>query len=141
MSEPLAPPSSVASAGRPGGVVWVGRVLSAVPILMMLFSAGLKLMRVPNVIEAFTGKFGYPPETIVPIGIAELACAVLYAVPRTSVLGAILMTAYLGGAVATHVRVRDVFVAPIILGIIAWLGLYLRDQRLRVFLPLRRPPP
>ena len=73
-----------------------------------------------------------------PIGIVEVACAVLYAIPQTAVLGAVLTTAYLGGAVATHVRASDPFLPPIVLGILVWVGLYLRDERLRPLLPLRR---
>src|SRR5712664_29527 len=119
--------------------VWVGRVLSALPVLMMLFSAFLKFRAPPEVIQAFTGPFGYPQQTLTPIGIAETACAVLYAIPQTAFLGAVLMTGYLGGAIATHVRVSDPqWFMPAVLGAVAWLGLYLRDPRLRELLPLRR---
>src|ERR1700687_1572457 len=104
---------------------WIGRVVSGIPVLMMLFSAGMKLLRPPGVIEVFVGKFGYPDSTLVPIGVVELACVVVYLIPRTAVLGAILLTGYLGGAVATHVRVSDVFVPPLVVGILAWVGLYL----------------
>jgi hypothetical protein len=77
----------------------------------------------------------------VPIGVTEIACALLLAIPRTSVLGAVLVTGYLGGAVATHVRaMQPAFIAPAILGALAWLGLYLRDPRLRALLPLKRDP-
>jgi len=104
----------------------------------MLFSGVVKLTGNLNVIEVFTGKFGYPQQTLVPIGILEVACVVLYAIPRTAVLGAILTTTYLGGAVATHVRVQDPFIPPIMFGILVWVGLYLRDDRIRRLLPLRR---
>jgi len=141
MNELSNAPASGALPGHPSrGRSWLSRVISALPILMMLFSAALKFARSPEVIEAFSGKFGYPPGTIVPIGIAEITCVVLYAIPQTAVLGAVLMSAYLGGAVATHARVGDPFVAPALLGILAWLGLYLRDDRVRALLPLRRPP-
>ncbi len=120
--------------------VWVGRVLSALPVLMMLFSAFLKFRAPAEVVQVFTGKFGYPPQTLTPLGIVELSCAVLYAIPQTAVLGAVLMTGYLGGAVATHFRVSDPqWFGPAVLGALAWLGLYLRDPRLRDLLPLRRP--
>lgn len=120
-------------------VVWVARIVSAVPVLMMLFSASMKLTRQPAVIDSFVTKFGYPEHTLVPIGVLEAACALLYAIPRTAVLGAVLVAAYLGGAVATHVRTNDpAFVAPAVLGILAWVGLYLRDERIRALLPLRR---
>jgi hypothetical protein len=118
--------------------LWVGRILSALPILM-LPSASMKLMKHPMVLEQMAAKFGYPESTIVGIGLVELACVVIYLVPRTAVLGAVLVTAYLGGAIATHVRVGDAFVPPLVLGVCAWAGLYLRDQRLRQLLPLRKP--
>jgi len=75
--------------------------------------------------------FGYPEGALLPIAIVELASAILYAIPRTSVLGAILLTGYLGGATATHVRVGEPPIIAIVVGIVVWLGVYLRDQRLR----------
>ncbi len=120
--------------------VWVGRVLSALPVLMMLFSAFLKFRAPEEVVQVFTGKFGYPAQTLTPLGIVEMSSAVLYAIPQTAVLGALLMTGYLGGAVATHVRVSDVWLPPAMLGVVAWVGLYLREPRLRDLLPLRRLP-
>jgi hypothetical protein len=119
--------------------VWVGRILSALPVLVMLFSAFLKFRAPPEVVKAFTGQFGYPQQTLMPLGIVELSCAVLYAIPQTAVLGAVLMTGYLGGAVATHARISDVWIPPAVLGVLAWVGLYLREPRLRELLPLRRP--
>jgi hypothetical protein len=105
---------------------------------MLAMSAVMKLMRTPQVLEGWA-KSGYPDASLLVIGLTELACAVLYVIPRTSVLGAILVTGYLGGATATHVRLGEaVFVAPVILGILAWAGLFLRDPRLRALLPLRR---
>jgi|SRR5205085_5164356 len=118
--------------------LWAGRILSALPVLGMLFSGVVKLTGNLGVIEVFTGKFGYPRQTLVPIGIVEIAVVVLYCIPRTAVLGAILTTTYLGGAVATHVRVQDPFIPPIVFGILVWTGLYLRDERIRRLLPLRR---
>jgi hypothetical protein len=85
------------------------------------------------------GKFGYSAASLTALAVVELTCALLYLVPQTSVLGAILVTGYLGGAVATHVRVGEAFVMPLLLGVIAWVGLFLRDERLRVLLPVRRP--
>lgn len=125
---PAAPPRST--------TLWVGRVLSALPTLMLLGSAAAKLSHAQPIVENFA-KFGYPEPTLVPIGVVELLCAVLYAVPRTAVLGAVLVTGYLGGAVATHVRVGEPFFAPFILGVIVWGGLYFRDPRVRALLPLR----
>ena len=83
-------------------------------------------------------KFGYPESAATPIGIVEIACALLYTIPKTRVVGAVLVTAYLGGAVATHVRVGEPFVMPILLGILVWAGLYLRDARVRELLPLAK---
>jgi hypothetical protein len=119
---------------------WIGRVVSAIPVLMLLFSAGMKFVRQPGAIEVFVGKWGFPDGSLVPIGVVELACVVVYLIPRTAVLGAILLTGYLGGAVATHVRASEAFVPPLVVGILAWLGLYLREPRLRELLPLRRLP-
>lgn len=118
--------------------VWPGRILSALPVLLMLFGAFIKLSNNPNVIEAFTGKYGYPRQSLVAIGIAEATCAILYAIPRTAIFGAILTTTYLGGAVATHVRAQEPFIAPVLVGIVVWAGLYLRDERVRALVPLRR---
>jgi hypothetical protein len=80
---------------------------------------------------------GYPEGKSFGIAVAELGSTVLYVVPQTSVLGAILLTGYLGGATATHVRVEDAFVGPVIIGMLIWLGIYLRDARLRQLIPLR----
>jgi hypothetical protein len=121
------------------GVLWAGRILTALPVLLMVMSGVMKIARQPAVIDNMTGKFGYPASTAVGIGLVEIASIVLYAIPRTAVLGAILVTGYLGGAVATHVRVGDPsFITPALLGVIAWAGLFLRDERLRALLPLRR---
>lgn len=118
---------------------WPGRILSALPILALTMSGVMKLVQPPQVMEVFVGKLGYPASTLVGIGILELACVVLYAVPRTAVLGAVLVTGYLGGAITTHLRVGDPFVGPLGLGLLAWAGLYLREPRLRALLPLRSP--
>jgi hypothetical protein len=120
-------------------VLWTGRVLSAVPTLMLVMSAAMKLVGNPQMLEQASKQFGYPASSFVGLGVIELASAVLYAVPRTTVLGAILVTGYLGGAIATHVRVGEVggAVVPFLLGVIAWLGIYLRDKRLRAILPVR----
>jgi hypothetical protein len=118
-------------------MIWTGRLLSALPILLMLFSAAMKFSNSDAIVAAFTGKFGYPGGALPVLGAVELACVVIYAIPRTSVLGAILITGYLGGAVATHARIGDPFVVPLLLGIVAWAGLYLRDPTLRARIPLR----
>ena len=118
-------------------MIWTGRIISTLPVLALLFSATMKLMKPPDIVDGFK-HFGYPEELIRVLGIVELSCAVIYIIPRTSVLGAILMTGYLGGAVATHARVEDPhFIMPFLAGVLVWLGLLLREPRLRALLPLR----
>jgi len=116
--------------------LWAGRILSALPVLLFAFSGIFGLLK-PDAAMQGAIHYGYPPGAMVRITIVELACALLYAVPRTSVLGAILLTGYLGGATATHVRVGEPFFLPVVVGIVIWLGLYLRDSRLRTLVPLR----
>ena len=118
-------------------LTWTGRVLSAMPVLMLLMSGGMKIAQGPEIVEGFV-KYGYEPNVIAPIGIFEIICALLYAIPQTSVLGAILVAAYLGGASATHVAAGEPPVAPIVVAVLAWAGLGLRDPRLRALLPLVR---
>jgi hypothetical protein len=117
-----------------------GRIITAVPVLFLLFDAAIKLMNIVPVRESFA-KLGWPSDIGVGIGILELGCVVAYLVPRSSALGAVLMTGYLGGAVATHLRVGDPLVShvffPLYVGLLLWLGLILRDDRLRAFVFLR----
>jgi DoxX-like family len=134
----LTTPPSTTDAIHATWMPWVGRVLSALPILGLTMSAGMKFAQPPQVVEMFTGKFGYHQEALVMLGVIELLCVVLYLIPQTAVLGAVVMTGYLGGAVATHVRVSDAFVIPLLLGVLAWGGLYFRDERVRNLLPLRK---
>jgi uncharacterized membrane protein YphA (DoxX/SURF4 family) len=117
-------------------ILWAGRIASALPVLMLLFSGIMKLVKPAAVVEEFA-RLGYPESLVLAIGILELGCTVVYAIPRTSVLGAILLTAYLGGATATHVRIGDPFYFPVVFGVLVWLGLFLRDDRLRALIPLR----
>jgi hypothetical protein len=117
-------------------MVWAGRIVTALPVLMLIFSGVLKLAKPAQVVEEFT-RLGYGENVILGIGILELACVAIYVLPRTAVLGAILLTGYLGGAVATHLRVGDPCLPPVIVGIFVWGGLYLRDARLRALIPLR----
>ena len=117
--------------------LWSGRVLSAIPCLMILFGSVLKFMRVPSVVEGFQ-RSGMPERLILAVALTELTCVVVYLIPRTSVLGAILMTGLLGGATITNLRMGDPsFPVPVILGMMAWGGLYLREPRLRHLIPLR----
>ena len=115
---------------------WTGWVLSALPALLLLFSATMKLTKNQQAVDGFKN-FGYHDTANLGIGIVELACTVLYLIPRTAVLGAILLTGYMGGAIATHMRVGESFILQIMVGVILWGGLYLRDERLRALLPLR----
>jgi xanthine/uracil permease len=126
------------SARRRDWNVLIGWVLSGLVGLLLLVGISTILVNRATVAEGFQ-KYGYPASTLVPIVVVELVCAVLYLVPPTSVLGAILLTAYFGGAVATHVRVSEGFFPPILVAVVAWLGLYLREPRLRALTPLRRP--
>lgn len=118
----------------------IGWAITGLLTLALAFSATMKFLQPGDFIDQFVTFFGYPATLAVTIGIVELSCLALYLVPRTSVLGAVLLTAYLGGAVATHVRVQDVWVAPVILGMLVWFALYLRDERIRALLPLRAAP-
>ncbi len=120
-----------------GKMVWVGRVISILASLVFVMSAVMKLVGGPEVMQGIA-HLGLPESLVKPLAILELACVVVYLVPATSVLGAILLTGYLGGAICTHVRVGDPFFAPMVLGILVWLGLYLREDRLKALIPLRR---
>jgi hypothetical protein len=104
----------------------------------MLYSASLKLSHGPGIVEPWVKVFGFPESTMTAIGLVELVCAIIYAVPRTSVLGAVLVTGYLGGAIASHVRLGQSFLTPLLVAVIAWLGIWLRDPRLPEVLPLRK---
>ena len=118
---------------------WGGWVVTALPVLGLTMSAVMKLAGIEDVSKEF-GRLGYPESTIIGIGLTELVCVILYAIPQTSVLGAVLLTGYLGGATATHVRIGDSFIqiiSPIIGGVLVWLGLFLRDARIRALIPWR----
>ncbi len=128
--------SAVQTAPVSKQVLWVGRIISALPVLLLLIAGSIKLVKPAPVVRGFA-HFGYPVKLILVIGILELICAVLYAIPRTAVLGAILLTAFMGGATATHVRIGEPFITPVLVGVFAWAGLFLREERLRALLPLR----
>ncbi len=118
--------------------IWAGRILSFLPALFLILDAVMKLIKPAFVVEA-TVKLGYPERVIVGIGVVLLACTLIYLIPRTAILGAILLTGYLGGAVATHVRAEqgwfEIFF-PVVIGILLWTGLALRDDRARTLLRL-----
>jgi DoxX-like protein len=114
-------------------LVWTGRVLTGLVVAFLLFDGAVKLIPIEPVLEAFR-RLGYPVELARHLGVLLVSCTALYAVPRTRVLGALLLTAYLGGATATHVRVGDPFWFPIAMGVLLWAGLYLCEPRLRALL-------
>ena len=120
--------------------LWAGRLFSGLVVLFMLFDSSIKLMKLAPAVEG-TAKLGYPVSVVLSIGIVLFVCTVLYAIPRTSILGAILLTGYLGGAVASNVRVENPLFGyvlfPVYVGVLLWLGLFLRDVRLRALIPLR----
>lgn len=123
--------------------LWAGRILSALSILFLLFDAAGHLVVPSAVVEAFN-RLGYPISLSRVLAVIELICLAVYVIPRTAILGAILLTGYLGGAVATHLRVRDPLfdtIFPIIFGVLVWAGLYLRDHRLRALIPFTEPRP
>ena len=120
------------------GALWAARIISGLVALFLLMDGAMKLVKPAFVVDE-TMRLGYPERVIVPIGIVLIVCTILYLIPKTAVLGAILLTAYLGGAVATHVRAGEpVFsvVFAIVFGVLVWLGLYLRNPTLRLLVPL-----
>ena len=133
-------PASIQPVAASKAMLWTGYVVSALPVLGLIASAAMKFAKPGFVVEGMA-KHGYPEEIIVGLGVVELACTLLYIIPQTCVLGAILLTGYLGGETATHVRVGEFSQAifgPVMFGVLVWLGLLLRDPRLRALLPLRR---
>ncbi len=130
------PPASARTTQR-----WAGRVLTAIPVLFLLFDGAAKLLVARPVVESLA-QLGYPAGLTRRLGVLLLACLALYVWPRTAVLGAILLTGYLGGAVATHVRVGTAVAShvlfPAYVGLLLWGGLVQRDARLRVLLPVQR---
>ena len=118
-------------------LVWTGRVVSSLGALPFVPSAAMKLLRHPEVAKGMA-HLQLPESMILQLGILELLCVVVYAVPRTAVLGAILLTGYLGGAMLTHLRIGEPVYMHVVLGVLVWLGLFLREPRLRELLPLRK---
>ena len=132
--------SSAQSAPVSNKRLWAGRIMSALPVLFLLFDGAIHIMRIPPVAEAFA-KLGYSISLAIPLGIIEIACIALYLIPRTSVLGAVLLTGYLGGAVATNLRTGAPLFSnvlfPVYVGVLLWGGLYLRDSALQAIFPVR----
>jgi hypothetical protein len=129
------------TASTSNGALWAGRILSALVILFLLFDSAIKLAELPIVGETME-QLGYPTRLGFGIGVLTLISTVLYAIPRTCVLGAILLTGLLGGAMATHLRVGSPIFSHLLfglyLGLMVWGGLFLRDERVRALIPLRR---
>jgi DoxX-like family len=121
--------------------LWAARILSGIAVVFLLFDSTIHLMVIQPVVDSF-GQLGIPVNLSVTIGIIELICLVLYVIPRTSVFGAILLTGYLGGAIAIQVRIAaplfSTALFPIYIGVMAWGGLYLRDGLLMTIIPLRK---
>ena len=121
--------------------LWTGRAVSALVVLFLVFDGVTKVIKEPHVMEAST-KLGFTPAAVVTMGAVLLACTALYVIPRTSIFGAILLTGYLGGAVATNVLARSPafnISFPVIFGVLVWGGLFVRDPELRRIIPLRQP--
>lgn len=119
---------------------WAGRILTILIVLFMVMDGVMKVMKPPAVVKGFT-ESGWPIEFAVPLGTIALVCTALYAIPRTSILGAVLLTAWLGGATATNMRMGDPWfevLMPVIFGVLVWVALYLREHRLRSLIPLKR---
>ena len=133
--------SDIQSSSISSRSLWAGRILSGLAALFLTFDGVIHVMRIPPVVQGFA-QLGFPLSVAVPLGIIELVCVALYLYPRTSVLGAILLTGYLGGAIAAQVRVGapllSTMLFPIYVALFVWGGLYLRDEKLRAMIPLRR---
>lgn len=119
-----------------GKVVWTGRVISLLASLLFLMSAVMKFRGGPDVTEGMA-HLGLPASLVTPLAVLELSCVVIYLIPATAVLGAILLAGYLGGAICTHLRIGEPVVLHVVLGVVVWLGVYLREPRLRALIPLR----
>ena len=121
--------------------IWAGRILSGLVVLFLVFDGAIKLVPIDAVTESLT-ELGYPVDLARGLGVLVLVCTILYVNPRTAVLGAILLTGLLGGAIATHLRVGSPLFTHLLfgayLGVMAWGGLFLRDERVRALIPLRR---
>ena len=122
---------------RPSATVWIGRVLTGLSILFLLVDSIMKIIKESHSVEG-TLNLGWPDTAVQPIGILLLVCTILYIIPRTAILGDIFLTAYLGGAVATMARIDISYWFPIMFGVLVWGGLFLRDEKLRALIPLKK---
>lgn len=134
-------PAVAEKLANPRLMTLIGRVMSGLAMAFLTFDTTIKLLKIEPVVTAF-GELGYDPAVARPIGLIILACLVLYAIPRTAVLGAVLTTGLLGGAMASHVRIDSPLFThtlfSVYLGLLVWGGLWLRDPRLRALFPVRR---
>jgi hypothetical protein len=127
------------SSGSSKVMFWIGWVLTILPIAALGMSAAMKFLKPPEVLEGFE-KLGWKADQALILGIVEIGCAVIFLIPQTAVLGAILLTGYLGGACATHARLNDPsLISPVVIGVVVWLALFLRDARVRALVPFRQP--
>jgi DoxX-like family len=118
-------------------LLWLGRVLMIIPAFVFAMSAYMKLSGSPQALQGMAA-FGFPDGIMMPLGVVELSCLIIYLIPKTSVLGAVLLTGYLGGAICTHLRAGQSFTTPLVIALIVWGSLYLREKRLHTLLPLLR---
>lgn len=129
--------SPTTTVNTPPVMYWTGWVISGLVAAAMAMSGAMKFSHSPQLVEGFE-HLGWPTKLAVTLGVLELTATLLYSIPPTSVLGAILLTGYLGGAIATHVRLGEPIYAQATIGVLVWLGLFLRDARIRELIPLRR---
>jgi hypothetical protein len=122
----------------PKSQYWTGCVISGLVILAMLFAGAMKFAPADENAQKELARIGWSPSQVPKLGATEITCTILYAIPQTAILGAVLLTGYMGGAIATHVRIGDPFVIQAVIGVLVWAGLWLREPRLRAILPLRR---
>jgi hypothetical protein len=119
-------------------LMWLGRALTLFAALPFVMSAAMKFSMAPQMMEGWTPHFGWPESLLMPIAILEATSLILYLIPQVAVLGAIVLTGYLGGAIATHVRIGEAVYIHIVIGLLIWGGLYFREPRLRAILPFRK---
>jgi hypothetical protein len=124
-------------AGTSKKIVWIGWVLTALAASMFVLSASMKLSGSPKVVQMFS-QLGWQQSALLPLACLELTCVLLYLVPRVSILGGIVLTGYLGGAIATHVRLGEPVYMHVFIGLFIWGGLYLREPRLRELIPIKK---
>jgi hypothetical protein len=120
-------------------MVWAGRVVSIAPVLIVLMSARLKLTSDPWYVQEW-GRIGWAVDALPRIALLQLTAIILFVIPRTAILGAVLLTGYMGGAIASYVRIGELYppLVPLTTALLAWAGIYLREERLRALLPFRR---